>query len=202
MGERKKIISALILVATVLCGMLYAFFIKSDKADEQAFITDVQQEIQVIEINETTQGTEGTRKIYIQLGGAVNNEGVYAVEEGQRVFEVVALAGGLSDLADPNAVNQARKVVDGEFIYFPTYDEVNEGLYKSEANMSQESTLVNINTATMEELMSLPGIGESKAKAIINYRTTNGPFKSIEEIMNVNGIKDAMFDKIKDFITI
>lgn len=202
MGERKKIISALILVATVLCGMLYAFFIKSDKADEQAFITDVQQEIQVIEINETTQGTEVTRKIYIQLGGAVNNEGVYAVEEGQRVFEVVALAGGLSDLADPNAVNQARKVVDGEFIYFPTYDEVNEGLYKSEANMTQESTLVNINTATMEELMTLPGIGESKAKAIINYRTTNGPFKSIEEIMNVNGIKDAMFDKIKDFITI
>lgn len=160
--------------------------------------------------------------IYVQVCGAVNNPGVYRVKNTLRVFEVIDVAGGVTEEADTNVINMARPVLDEMKIYIPARDEVSAGNYdnadmqrkdvsagydlysdESEDNDSEEEdALVNINRASMEELMTLPGIGEAKAGAIIEYREENGAFTDISEIMNISGIKQAAFEKIKDLIKV
>lgn len=134
--------------------------------------------------------------IYVYITGAVQKPDVYRVEEGCRIFQVVDLAGGFLENADTKNINLADVVSDGMRII--VY-ETGEATYGYEP---VDDGLVNINTATKDELMELPGIGEAKADSIIEYREKNGRFTSIEEIMNVSGIKENAFDKIKEFITI
>ncbi len=152
------------------------------------------------------------QQVYIYLCGAVALPGVYSLREGSRLYEAVELAGGLTGDADENCLNMARQIVDGEQVRILTLDEaaalreMGAYQYPAEANASSESSqrsgLVNINTATAEELTSVSGIGASRAQAIIDYREQNGRFGSIEDIKNVDGIKDGLFSKIKDKITI
>lgn len=152
------------------------------------------------------------QQVYIYLCGAVALPGVYSLWEGSRLYEAVELAGGLTGDADENCLNMARQIVDGEQVRILTLDEaaalreMGAYQYPAEANASSESSqrsgLVNINTATAEELTSVSGIGASRAQAIIDYREQNGRFGSIEDIKNVDGIKDGLFSKIKDKITI
>lgn len=153
--------------------------------------------------------TEDAAKICIYVCGAVQKEGIVYLEEGARVYEAIEAAGGFSEDADPRAVNQAMVLQDGQELLIPTLEETESGSTgsygivtgQSADQAEEESTLVNINTADRETLMTLPGIGEAKADAILSYRETNGTFSSIEEIKNVPGIKDAGFAKIQDRIT-
>lgn len=135
--------------------------------------------------------------IYVDIDGAVNNPGVYEFTEGDRVIDAIDKAGGLKDTAYTKNINKARKLVDGEKIYI--FDE-GEYTLQDLYNDGNEGK-ININTATKDNLMSLPGIGEVYAQRIIDYR--NGKlFSSIEEIKEVQGIGDKIFEKIKDSITI
>ncbi|MBO6165230.1 MAG: helix-hairpin-helix domain-containing protein [Eubacterium sp.] len=155
--------------------------------------------------------TEET-SVYVYLCGAVVNEDVYCVPAGSRVNDVVKLAGGFRDGAAAQYVNLAEVVTDGERIYIPYEDEIDADtadilLESKESNLigsseSQGKKLVNINSADKSELMTLPGIGGSKADDIIRYREESGGFGSIEDLMNVNGIKEGTFQKLKDKITI
>lgn len=131
-------------------------------------------------------------EIYVYLCGAVENPDVYSVKEGSRVFEVIQKAGGFTEDADKTYVNQARVVADGEQIKIPTVGEVVE----------QKKDGINMNTASKEVLCTLPGIGESRAESIIQYREENGLFQTKEDIMKVPGIKEGMYDKIKDKIIV
>lgn len=145
--------------------------------------------------------------IYVYLCGAVKKPGVYQVTKDTRIYEVVNMAGGLLPEADESSINYSQKVNDGMQIIIPTVQEEvqpkTQGKNtKKETAVKPISTLVNINTADIERLCSLPGIGEAKAKTIIEYRETNGSFQSIEDIMNVPGIKEGMFAKIKDLIEV
>jgi competence protein ComEA len=148
--------------------------------------------------------------IYVHLCGAVNNPDVYVVKENTRLVELIELAGGLTKEASDEAVNQAAILLDGEQIYIPTKEEMEQGTGNIAANnaigkvsnMDKASGKININKATQEELMTLPGIGEAKALSIIKYRSENNGFKSIEEIKNISGIKDSVYNKISDKITI
>lgn len=150
-------------------------------------------------------------QIYVYICGAVELPGVYCLKEGSRLYEAVELAGGMTDDADKNCLNMARQIVDGEQIVILTQEEAalqkEAGVYKYPAEESmqeitaQKSNLVNINTATVAELTTVSGIGESRALAIIAYREKNGNFGSIEDIKKVDGIKDGLFSKIKDKIT-
>ena len=108
------------------------------------------------------------------------------------------MAGGMQQEADTSAINLASKVTDSMMIVVYTTQEIKAGINKTNG---AENTPVNINYATKEQLMTLPGIGESKADSIIAYRETNGGFEKVEEIMNISGIKEALFNKIKDLIT-
>ena len=128
-------------------------------------------------------------EIAVFICGAVKHPGVYRFSESVRICDVIASAGGLTKKADTNAVNQTAK---------------DQPRAESDAQTASatSSDKISLNKATKEQLLSLPGIGESKANAIVAYRTEHGSFQKIEDIMNISGIKNGVFDKIKDKITI
>lgn len=156
--------------------------------------------------------------LYVYICGQVRNPGVYSLEAGKRVNDAVDLAGGFTKEADMTYLNLARQVIDGEQIYVMSKEEVatahNAAVQRtdSEESVKKEGSSpisdmeglgkkVNINTASREELMTISGIGQAKADSIIAYRQANGPFQNIEEIKQIEGIKDGIFLKIKDQIT-
>ncbi len=140
---------------------------------------------------------EDSREIVVYVTGAVVNPGVYTLTLGDRIYQLVEMAGGFTDDAAQGAVNLAEQLSDGEQITIYTAEE-----YESEREdkAAESSGLVNINTATKEQLMTLPGIGEAKADLIISYRSAQGNFKSTEDIKNISGIKDGVYSRIKDYI--
>lgn len=151
------------------------------------------------------------QKIFVDICGAVQRPGVYELEAGMRVCDAVEAAGGLLENADLASLNQAALLADAAKIYVYTQEEAAQqgisALEQSKTGVSsgQESASaakVNINTADIAQLCTLSGIGESRARDIIAYREANGAFQSTEEIMNVSGIKEATFQKIKDEIAV
>lgn len=161
-------------------------------------------------------------EIYVDVCGAVAHPGVFALEEGSRVFQAIEAAGGYLPGAAGEYVNRARSLTDGQQLYIPTEEEVQEwaaagqegvtpglgaevfegGVRTSEGAGQASEGRINLNTADEAALTTLAGIGPSKAQAIIVYREENGPFSSIEDIMNVQGIKEGTFAKIKDYIEV
>lgn len=150
-------------------------------------------------------------QVYIYVCGAVELPGVYCLRQGSRLYEAVELAGGLTGDADENCLNMAREIADGEQVVILTQEEAallkESGNYPGQKGEQQgaeasASGLVNINTASLAELTTVSGIGEGRAQAIIAYREQNGSFQSIEDIKKVDGIKDGLFSKIKDKITV
>lgn len=145
--------------------------------------------------DENKESTEDTEHIFVYVCGAVNREGVYELPSGSRVYEAIAMAGDFCEDADVRNVNQAEVLEDEQRIYVPVVGE-------EIPSDSEKDARININKASKEELMTLPGVGESRADSIIKYREQQGAFQSIEEIMQVSGIKEGLFEKIKDLITI
>lgn len=141
---------------------------------------------------------EKSEKIFVHVCGEVKKEGVYELSEGSRVVDAIRLAGGLTKKANKRGVNQAELIQDGAQIYIPSKEEEME----SENSSKSSSGKINLNSASKEELMTLPGIGEKKALDIIKYRSENGGFKDISEIKNIRGIKESLFKKVKDKITV
>lgn len=134
---------------------------------------------------------------YVYVCGQVHQPGVYVLEEGQRIFEAVEMAGGFTEEAAEGYLNLAAPVTDGMKLLVPDESQAAEGI---QALGDGESGKINLNTAAREELMTLPGIGQSRAEDIIRYREAHGGFARIEDIMKVSGIKEAAFEKIKDQI--
>lgn len=148
-----------------------------------------------------------SEEIIVDVKGAVVTPGVYTVEPNNRVIDAIERAGGFIEEADQNAVNLAKVVEDQMVIYIPKVGEevqnadLNQAYVEPVAEEKTES-LVNINLDGKEALMTLNGIGSSKADSILNYREENGFFQTIEEIKNVSGIGDATFENLKDSITV
>lgn len=140
-------------------------------------------------INENPVIEEIDYDIIVEIKGEVLYPAIYTLPNNTRISDLISLAGGLTSLADTNNINQATKLIDGMIVTIPKKEVVSD------------TNKVNINTATKEELMTLSGIGEAKAQAIIDYRITNGNFSSIEDLLNVNGISETLFNTIKEFIT-
>ena len=139
---------------------------------------------------------EATLTVYVC--GEVRNPGVYDLPLSGRLCDAVELAGGVTERAATSAVNMAEPLSDGERYYIPTRAESEEGvLYENKSD-----TRVNINTASKEELTSLPGIGQTRAESIVAYREANGKFESIEELNKVSGISEGIIAQIQDKIRI
>ena len=143
--------------------------------------------------------------LYVDVAGAVNKPGVVKLPGGSRVYEAIEQAGGFREEAKQDSVNQAAFLEDGQQLYIYTEEEYeNFSRQPGGADASAEAAdgKININQASEAELMTLPGIGEAKAADILRYREENGRFEQIEDIMNISGIKEAVFSKIKDKIMV
>ena len=188
--------------ALVVIGILTLFFLvvfsgcennKNSVSLESENETKTRQEI----------ATEA-KDLYVYVTGAVKKPGVYAVKQGSRVFEVIEKAGEMTKAAKKDYINQAETVADNQNINIITKKQYKK-LISNEKNQNNDnktgSGKININSADVAELTGLSGIGEAKAKAIIQYRNENGNFTNIEDIKKVSGIGDALFKKISNEIT-
>lgn len=140
----------------------------------------------------------------VDVKGAVTNPGIYEVAKNMRVQNAIDLAGGLLQNAETRHINFAQHVTDQMLLYIPVVGEEIVDIPYTQPNSPVEegTSKININTATDLELQALPGIGEKKALQIINYRTENGSFSTIEELMEVSGIGQKTFDTLKESITV
>ena len=215
----KKFIYILVGISLLLGGCIYVLYYNNINEDEEVvvdiFKEENKEEEQIEESNKKQK--EEVPKVIVDIKGMVNNPGVYEVEKGKRVNDVINMAGGLTEEADTSNINLAKIVTDEMAIIIYSKEEVLEKYKKDicicdcpyiendaciiETNNSTANQ-ININTASVEELMNLPGLGEAKAKSIIEYREKNGKFKSIENIKEVSGIGETIFEKIKDYITV
>ena len=193
----KKIIIVIILVAVLMIG----YFIYSSAKNEDNFI--IKDDFEEVTENSTKEVKQEEKTIIVHIDGCVVNPGIVKIEEGARIFEAVEKAGGLTSEADTSKINLALIVEDGIKIHIPSYTE-NKGDENMENNIENNNTneKININTASQQELDTLPGIGDSTAQKIINYRKENGKFNNIEDIKNVKGIGQSKYDEIKDLITL
>ncbi len=160
----------------------------------------------------TPEPTPTPGPITVFVNGAVANPGVYTLAPESRVEQAIEVAGGFTSAANTAVVNLAQPLADGVQVYIPSQEEVSGAppagvnqtntVLISASSSGESGGLININTASLDELDSLPGIGPSTAQKIIDYRENNGPFATIEDIMNVAGIGESKFNQIKDLITV
>lgn len=188
MGKRKYVFLIFCFIFVVLfgCNKKDTVFISEEN--------DVNTESSSTSTQETV--TKQTESIYVYVCGYVEKPGVYELKSDARICDALELAGGVLEDGKPEALNQAEHMTDGQTLYVPGKQEEAEVLEAS------EDGLVNINTANKDELMTLPGIGESKAELILEYRNEHGAFQSIENLMDIQGIKEGVFNKIKDAIKV
>lgn len=216
------------LILIVLGLVLYKFYFTSSQNElDSSLVVALNNEEEVLKEN-----LEEKKVFNVDVKGAVKKPGVYMVAEEAIVNDVINLAGGFNSNAYKNGINLSKRVNDEMVIYVYTKTEIKnkdnvvtgenvndtcktpdysicecidkkESIIENGNNEGENSTnIININTANAEQLTSLTGIGEAKAKAIIEYRNVNGAFKSIDDIMEVSGIGESVFVKIKDYITI
>ncbi len=174
--------------------------------DTKSLIDSPKAPIEVSEPASATPIATLPVNVPVYVCGAVKVPGVYYVTPTAIVDEVIRLSGGFSEEADKTAINLAASIVPNEKIIVPKIgEEIDKTIASYDNTIKNQvvnSTLVNINTASSNELMGLPGIGEVKAQAIINYRETVSAFRSIEELKEVSGIGDKTFEKLKALITV
>lgn len=176
----------------------------SEKCDEEFEAIEVSGEESEddLEDPESEDPSEEASVIWIYVCGEVCAPGVYELEAGSRVYEAIEAAGGMTETAASSYLNQAEQLSDGQKIYVPSEEEAMQGQSANFREQTVEDGRIDINAATKEELMSLNGIGEVRAQAIIDYREKQGGFTSIEELKEVEGIKDGVFNKLKDQIKV
>ena len=205
--------------------------IKNNLKNNEVYASDGEEILITNTINlEKKEDTKNEKTYFVDIKGQVLNPGVYKVYENTRVIDVINMAGGLLDNSDTSKINLAKKVKDEMVIIIYNKEDLkkdeikevnidysfNDALIKekdlissnsnnvtnsSDSSTSSTNELININTASKEQLMTLSGVGESKANAIISYREENGFFKTIEDLLNVSGIGNSIYEKIKNYIT-
>ncbi len=196
MMKKEKTIRFCVLVfaCMLLCGVL-----SGCEVSDAALVLSLDESEEDIVSATQSRENESVATICVYVCGAVAEPGVVELPEGSRASDALMAAGGFATDAKEDYVNLAAKVKDGEKIYFPTLAEVE--MWENESYMEQKG-IVNINTADVAQLMSLPGIGEARAQDIIAYRETNGAFREKEDLKKVSGIKENMYQKLADKIAV
>ncbi|WP_114150363.1 helix-hairpin-helix domain-containing protein [Bacillus spizizenii] len=201
LNQHKK---AIILAASAAVFIAVIFFLSSGKNKEPMKQT-VSTETENTEVKQEAFKDESNETIVIDIKGAVKHPGVYEMRTGDRLSQAIEKAGGTSEQADEMQVNLAELLQDGTVVYIPKRGEetaVQQGVGGAIQSDGGKGALVNINTATLEELQGISGVGPSKAEAIIAYREENGRYQTIEDITKVSGIGEKSFEKIKSSITV
>ena len=171
-------------------------FSKKEEAVEELAVVETTALAEKTEVSTTQEAV-----IFVDIKGAVKNPGVYQMKSGDRVKDALDAAGGLTDEADSQKVNLAQRVEDQMVIVVPKVgEEATEIPVGGTSKEAAKDGKVNINTATVEELKTLKGVGEKKAEAIIDYRKKNGSFKTKEDLMKVRGIGKKLFESFQERI--
>ena len=181
MKVNKKSLIKYGVVGLVVAGLVVGGIVMTRKDEEKGKTTDT-----------SVKTLEVVYDIVVEVKGEVKHPGIYTLPKDTRVQDLINVAGGFTVDADSSSLNLASKLSDGMVLVVPGKNESSTSIY----------TKVNINTASINELCTLNGIGEAIAQKIVDYRTINGRFQSIEDIKNVSGIGDALFEKIKNDITV
>lgn len=212
--NKKKIISVTLVVISIIGFVIYLI---TNEKSSNINLDDIVENNDKINIEDNEEkavedsAEEISKEIVVHITGEVKKEGVVYLKEGARVIDAIEEAGGETKEADLSQVNLAYILQDGQKIYIPNKNEKNSeyitenignNVEENSTSTREEGKKVNINTASIEELDQLPGIGPSIAQRIVDYRTEHGKFKTIEEIQDVKGIGDAKYDEIKDNITV
>lgn len=189
----------MMIVAVVVIIVLIAYIgINLSQKDDKLFIVESMDN----QLNETVISDINSQNIIIvDVKGEVLKPGVYEMSEGDRVVDVIDKAGGFTDEADETTVNLAQRIYDEMVIIVPKKNE--EVNYSSGANQnSSQSNKIRVNTASKEELMTLPGIGEQKALSIIEFREKNGFFQTKEDLLQISGIGEKTLERLEDYIIV
>jgi competence protein ComEA len=200
-------------VAAVLVAIGGYYFYSQDSGNLAASQPAIEQQLQNTEekekMDEEPAATQKEERMMVDIKGQVKMPGVYQANEGERIIDLISRAGGLTELADQTGVNFAQHVEDAMVIYIPAVGEEGSplsGTTESQpipsGGVSQNQGKINLNKADETELQNLPGIGPAKAAAIIEYRSTSGPFNAVEDLKNVSGIGDKTFEKLKDLVSV
>ena len=218
--KNKKIIGLVIITIIIFIVSIFLYKQKSSNAFKEEYMMEIFEE----ESNDNMEYTEtleedttiinedsiDRNKIIVEIKGEVAKPDVYQLEEGSIIKDLIDMAGGVTEEADLSKINRAEELLNHELIIIGNINDEtessvvqNNSTYSSNGNNSDKgSTLININTADLEQLKGITGIGNIKAQSIIDYREANGGFKSLEELKNVDGIGDKTFEKIKEQITL
>lgn len=195
--------ASIVILITLLVG-IYLMVNKEPQVD-----TTMWEETSLTTTTEVA--TDATKEraetmIYVDIKGAVKVPGIYQLKNQQRIWDALALAGGVSEEADTTQVNYAQKVKDQMIIYVPKKGEAVaqslETLQESAPAQQNQEEKINLNTATEAELQTISGIGAKKAQEIIRFRDEQGPFKTVEELKNVSGIGEKTVERLKDMLTV
>lgn len=193
--EKKSIIlkGILLIVLIIIVGIIFAKGKEAEmfEIEEAEFIQNVENKVEIDEVD----------KIKVYVTGEVYSPGVFELEYGDRIEDAINLAGGVTENANLRNINLAYVLEDGEKLYIPNINEndVNEENFSAE---KKNNSKININKSGVEQLITLPGVGNSLAQKIISYREENGKFKKIEDLKNVSGIGDKKYESLKELITI
>ena len=210
-GVSRTALACIALVcAALLAYALWRFWPASASSSED-FEVQTDASVEETALAEDGEATTASSEIYVDVEGAVEEPGVYVLQEGDRVNDAVEAAGGLTKKASRQSVNLAEELEDGMQVYVYSKSEVSSGSSSSSSTSSSSSSSassadssekININTATAEELQELSGVGEVIAGNIVAYREENGNFTSIEQIQEVSGIGEARFAAIEEYICV
>lgn len=192
-----------------MCRIFLICLLLSGCGSESQMLLDTSATEVFGETEDGTQAQSGTaRTIAVYVCGEVNHPGVYELTEGMRICDAVEAAGGFTENAGREYWNLAEVLTDGQMLSVPTREEEKKRKASAEAEQTSGGTgqqtegLVDINTADVTLLTSIPGIGQVRAEAVIAYREEHGRFEKTEDIKKVSGIGDALFAKMKDYITV
>jgi competence protein ComEA len=195
-----------ILIAAIIAFGAIFYVLMDGKTTENTVENIVPQKImEDEEVEKQAEPIQETVNIIVDVKGQVKTPGVYTSSQGERVIDVINRAGGLTENADESRVNFAEHVQDAMVIYIPAKGEDGSEIIGSPSNLNNggsSQTKINLNKANETELQNLPGIGPSKAAAILEYREKNGPFKRVEDLKEISGIGDKTFEKLKDIISV
>ena len=208
-----RIIAIFVLGVVFLAFSLFLYYKNKSKVFKDEYMNNIYAESESenetvnssVNVSSTNLDTENQKKslIIVEIKGEVKNPDVYEIEDGSIIRDLINLAGGLTSEANTDGINRAEKLRGNQLIVIPNKSDISSGsVINQNASITNNSSVININTAPLEELKKITGVGDVKAQSIIDYRDKNGGFKSIEELKNIDGIGSKTFEKIKDQVGI
>lgn len=208
-----RIIAIFVLGVVFLASSLFLYYKNKSKVFKDEYMNNIYAESESenetvnssVNVSSTNLDTENQKKslIIVEIKGEVKDPDVYEIEDGSIIRDLINLAGGLTSEANTDGINRAEKLRGNQLIVIPNKSDISSGsVINQNASTTNNSSVININTAPLEELKKITGVGDVKAQSIIDYRDKNGGFKSIEELKNIDGIGSKTFEKIKDQVGI